>query len=112
MHLVERLVIKFKVPHDTDVEKWIKKCLTELLRIIEHDLNINPLDKVGLTFSNTNNSKVDFGISFRQLMQYNTTAFYKIRKRSIFNPELLPIHNNLCLAVAIIISICNRYKQI
>lgn len=158
-----RLLMKFKNPDLNNVELWLKKCLSELLKLVEKELNISPLDRVGLVFTNANNVQINFSISFRPFNQYNPDVllieldkvmqsninffiddslivnfdhvkipigygrrayvgkssddYYKLHKRSIYNPFLEPNDNNMCLAVALAIAIAhnedtNRYNML
>lgn len=66
-----RLKLKFKNPPLINVEEWLKKCIAELLSIASSELRIAAQDRVGLIFTNTNNVKANFSISFRRFDQYN-----------------------------------------
>lgn len=159
-----RLEVKFQNPSPSNVEEWLEKCISELLSIASSELEIEPQDRVGLVFTNTNNVRAHFSISFRRFDQYSpevilaalekviqsNTAFFvddnlvvnidhvkipvgfgrrthigktrdkffKIHKRSIFQPELKEIHYGLCLPVSIVIAMAyvsddiNRYNFI
>lgn len=55
-----RLELKFRKPGISDITKWLELCIAELFSIMEEELEINPQDRVGLIFNNTNNARADF----------------------------------------------------
>lgn len=67
-----RLELKFK--HDdgnkSNLEGWIRNCLSDLLLCIKSELQVEPQDRVGFVFTNNNNVKISFSISFRRFDQY------------------------------------------
>lgn len=68
-----RLEIRFKRPEtlSNDPNEWCRLAFTESLKFIERELNKATQDRVGFTFSNSENHKIDFCISFRRFDQYN-----------------------------------------
>lgn len=76
-----RLEAKFGQPTINSISEWIKLCINELLFIIKRELEIEPQDRVGIIFTNTNNIRVDFSISFRPFSQYTSdTILFEIEK--------------------------------
>lgn len=67
-----RLEVKFSPPTSKDIVHWLKHCIDNLLIIIENELAIQPHDRVGINFNNTNNCRADFSLSFRPFNQYST----------------------------------------
>lgn len=76
-----RLEVKFGQPTMNDVTEWLMLCIAELLSIMETELSIEPQDKVGIVFNNTNNTRADFFISFRPFSQYsNESILFELDK--------------------------------
>lgn len=67
-----RLEVKFRLPTISNFYDWITSCIEELLAIAQRELQIEPQDKVGIIFTNTNHTKVDFSITFRPFNQNST----------------------------------------
>lgn len=66
--------------------EWIKLSISELLLIIERELEVRPHDRVGLVFSNSNDISFDFCISFRPFAQYSTESIlFEIEKVILSN---------------------------
>lgn len=84
-----RLEVKFHHPPMAAVEAWIHTGVSELLSIAAVELEIEPQDRVGLVFTNTNHTKAHFSISFRRFDQYNADVIlnaleYVLQSNSAF----------------------------
>lgn len=66
-----RMAVKFREPDMRNLNTWAHKCMIELLNLLEIDMKISPQDRVGFIFSNGENDKINFGISFRRFDQYS-----------------------------------------
>lgn len=94
-----RLQVKFEQPDSSDINEWLVKWISELLLIIEHELGIQPHDRVGTIFSNSNHAKVDFSLSFRPFSQYSTDSIlFELEKVIQSNTEFCS-DNNLVINV-------------
>lgn len=67
-----RLEVKFSEPKIADIYERLKLCISEHFSIMEKELDIQPQDRVGIVFNNTNNVRCDFSLSFRPFSQYST----------------------------------------
>lgn len=94
-----RLEVKFGQPKMNDVTKWLWLCITELLSIMESDLSIEPQDRVGIIFTNTNNTKADFSISFRPFSQYSAESILYELDKVIQSNTLFFTDDNLVVNV-------------
>lgn len=65
-----RAEIQFKNPNLENMDEWMSACFDQLLLIISNILKINPQDRVGFSFVNSENDKINFYISFRRFDQY------------------------------------------
>lgn len=65
-----RMEMRFKKPDIENIHDWTTKCIDALLKLVEIKLKVASQDRVGLTFSNSENQKIDFNISFRRYDQY------------------------------------------
>lgn len=54
-----------------NIEQWMYNCFNDLLKLIQKELDIRPGDRVGFSFANIQNIKIDFKISFRRFDQYS-----------------------------------------
>lgn len=89
-----RLQVKFEQPDSSDIIEWLGKCISELLLIVEHELRIQPHDRVGIIFSNSNHAKVDFSLSFRPFSQYSTDSIlFELEKVIQSNTEFFSDDN-------------------
>lgn len=67
-----RLEIRLKNPMEScNIEQWMYNCFNDLLKLIQKELDIRPGDRVGFSFANIQNIKIDFNISFRRFDQYS-----------------------------------------
>ena len=94
-----RLEIKFNPPTMHDIAAWVKLCVADLLKIMEDELEIQPQDRVGIIFSNTNNARVDFSISFRPFSQYSTDTIFTELERVVQSNTLFFTDDNLIIHV-------------
>lgn len=69
-----RMMLKFKNPDNVNLNDWSHAAMNDLLRLVEVEMKIEPQDRVGFTFSNTENHKIDFNISFRRFDQYTSES--------------------------------------
>lgn len=65
-----RVVVQFKNPNMENLEQWMGTCFRHLLLMISDILKISPQDRVGFSFENSENDKINFYISFRRFDQY------------------------------------------
>lgn len=65
-----RAVVHFKKPNSKNIEEWMYACFNELLLMISDILKISPQDRVGFSFENAENDRINFYISFRRFDQY------------------------------------------
>lgn len=94
-----RIEMKFRNPILDDVEKWLRQCINELLNIVAIELEISPRDRVGFVFTNTNNVKVNFSISFRRFDQYNADVILNELEKIIQSNSKFFIDDNLIVNV-------------
>lgn len=94
-----RLEVKFRPPRMGDITQWIKLCINELLQIIEESLQIQPQDRVGIVFTNTNNARVDFSLSFRPFCQYSTDSILFEIENVIQSNSLFFTDDNLIINI-------------
>lgn len=79
----------------------MKKCIDELLNNLKNDLKIEPHDRVGLVFTNTNNIKINFSIniSFRPFNQYAPEVVLQELENIIQSNSKFFIDDNLIINV-------------
>lgn len=65
-----RAIVQFKNPNLKNMEEWMTACFNQLLLMISDILKISPQDRVGFSFENAENDKINFYISFRRFDQY------------------------------------------
>lgn len=94
-----RLEVKFGQPTIDNISEWIRLCIAELLSIAESELNIEPQDRVGIIFNNTNHTRVDFCISFRPFSQYSTESILFEIERVIQSNQLFFTDDNLLINI-------------
>lgn len=70
----ERLLIRFVNPDMRDIEVWMRRCIEGLLIVVEEDLNIQPADRVGINFANSEDAQLNFAFTFRRFDQYSATV--------------------------------------
>lgn len=73
-----RLFMKFKPPPAgcRYVEQWLMDCVSELLDAIQLALDIQPQDRVGMSFNNNTCVRSSFHISFRRFDQYSPNFIF------------------------------------
>lgn len=94
-----RLEVKFKQPKSEDICDWLMQCFSELLSLVEEELNIEPQDKVGIVFNNTNNTRADFCISFRPFSQYSPELILFAIEKLIQSNTLFFTDDNLIINI-------------
>lgn len=92
-----RLSVKFKEPETDDIYGWLTHCITELLTIAQGELNIDPQDRVGINFNNTNCEKVDWSITFRRFDQYSPDSILFNLEKVIQSNALFFMDDNLIM---------------
>lgn len=70
-----------------------------MLFIVSDELNIEPQDRVGIIFSNTNHTKVDFYITFRPFSQYSTDSILYQIERVVQSNTLFFADDNLIINI-------------
>lgn len=100
-----RLELKFRTPsidslsNMTKIMQWLHQCFVEVLNIIEIELEIQPHDRVGLVFNNTNNVKSDFSLSFRPFNQYSADSILSEIEHVIQSNSKFFIDDNLIIKI-------------
>lgn len=94
-----RLEVKFRPPTSSNIAEWAKLCIDDLLLIIQRELYINRHERVGLIFSNTNNTRVDFSISYRPFSQYDTESILSELEKVIQSNTTFFTDDNLIINI-------------
>lgn len=94
-----RFEVKLRSPQSSDIYDWLLKCFSELLSIMQSELSIEPQDKVGIAFNNTNNVKADFCISFRSFSQYSPEVLLFAIEKLIQSNTLFFTDDNLIVNI-------------
>lgn len=91
--------LKFKQPEKHVTNDWNEQCFDELLKFVAMKMNVQSHDRIGFTFENGNNNRINFHISFRRFDQFTSELILAALDKVLQSNTLFLLDDNLVINV-------------